>query len=484
MGLRGRGLLTVGIAMPLLGLWTLFPDLPQAAPAERGEPTSERPPALVGTASCSGRGCHGDLEPSGPTAESASRFSFTTWCRRDKHADSYQVLLSEQSTRIARQLGWENPAKDVRCLACHTNPQAAAATTDEAVAELPFGVGCEACHGPAEHWLGPHKSARWQSLPEAARRRVYALKGMTWLRDLETRARVCAGCHIGSPVDRETGLPLRDVNHDLIAAGHPRLLFEFGTYQANMPEHWAKKQRPPSFEAQTWVVGQVVSVEAALTLLADRATDRNRPWPEFAEYDCYACHHGLTEPSWRQKRDGGRPGLGLPHTGSWPYALLPLTRDLTADEMDTTPLQNLQDAMMRLHPNRDEIADGAKRAIKALNGRAKQCGAMEFDESRLSALRTKLAEHGQNAGFAEWEEMEQVFLALAAVNEAYHNTLAQSHRQPTDKDRRIDDAVRRLGRKLAFPPGSNSPTEFRQTPAWEADLKSLLEQCRKAKAGE
>ena len=58
-------------------------------------------------------------------------------------------------------------------------------------------------------------------------------------------------------------------------------------------------------EAQAWRVGQVVSAEAALRLLIGRATaakEKAQPWPEFAEYDCYACHHGLQGPSWRQKR--------------------------------------------------------------------------------------------------------------------------------------------------------------------------------------
>jgi hypothetical protein len=34
-----------------------------------------------------------------------------------------------------------------------------------------------------------------------------------------------------------------------------------------------------------------------------------RAWPEFASLDCYACHHSLREPSWRQARDySGTPG--------------------------------------------------------------------------------------------------------------------------------------------------------------------------------
>ena len=55
-------------------------------------------------------------------------------------------------------------------------------------------------------------------------------------KNLVSRIEQCAGCHIGQ--DARGGLPLRDVNHDLIAAGHPRLNFEFAAYHENQPKHW------------------------------------------------------------------------------------------------------------------------------------------------------------------------------------------------------------------------------------------------------
>src|SRR5207249_2939948 len=120
------------------------------------------------------------------------------------------------------------------------------------------------------------------------------------------------------------GLPSRDVNHDLIAAGHPRLNFEFGAFLANLPPHWKEKTHKPEecHNARTWAVGQVVAAQAALELLADRADPKKeKPWPEFAEYGCYACHHDLGEPSWRQQRGyGGRTPGALPWS-NWYFAM-------------------------------------------------------------------------------------------------------------------------------------------------------------------
>src|SRR5205807_4323806 len=115
--------------------------------------------------------------------------------------------------------------------------------------------------------------------------------GMWDTQSLEGRARACATCHVGAPG--------REVNHDLIAVGHPRLRFDFGAAHTRLPQHWDRRkdlQRYPDLEARAGAVGQVVSARAALELLVFQADDsvakkNPPPWPEFAAYDCAACHH-------------------------------------------------------------------------------------------------------------------------------------------------------------------------------------------------
>ena len=77
------------------------------------------------------------------------------------------------------------------------------------------GVNCESCHGPAQLWLAEHTQYGWNNRPPLEKERL----GMRPTRELPERAAVCVGCHVGPPG--------RDMNHDLIAAGHPRLNFEF-----------------------------------------------------------------------------------------------------------------------------------------------------------------------------------------------------------------------------------------------------------------
>jgi hypothetical protein len=214
------------------------------------------------------------------------------------------VLLEPRSREIERRLtGSEDAHKDVRCLACHATPALAKDSTDRRLSD---GVACEACHGNSEKWLADH--AGWTPGPDHDQRLTAA--GMTHLADPMVRATTCVGCHIGAPAAGD--VPLRDMNHDLIAAGHPRLNFDYGTYLRALPPHWAEKDRtvsppklrPASDQFNHWLTGRAAMAIAADRLRADRA--KRGPWPELAEFDCYACHHSLTGES--RKPLGDRPG--------------------------------------------------------------------------------------------------------------------------------------------------------------------------------
>ena len=196
------------------------------------------------------------------------------------------------------------------------------------------GVSCEVCHGPAENYLAAHTMQGWSELGAA---RFEPRFGMKNTADIAARAQLCVGCHVGEPDAK--GRPWRDVNHDLIAAGHPRLNFEFSAYMATLPPHWNTRTDPQRFdELRSWIVGQFTSSDAALRLLECRAkAAESKPaadaeplvppsWPELAEYDCFACHHELAGRSWRQDLGraaaaGDRPARkpGAPAFGTWYY---------------------------------------------------------------------------------------------------------------------------------------------------------------------
>ena len=185
------------------------------------------------------------------------------------------------------------------------------------------GIGCEACHGAAQKsdgWLTMHTTKAWKELDAAAKEK----HGMKDLSDppCGRRTRCAPGCHAGAAPDPKNGVPARDLNHDLMAAGHPRLLFELSTFHANLPAHWRrdKYKADPAHEAKLWAAGRVESARTSLELLKTRASEEagvKKPWPEFAETDCFACHAALREgrTDWRH-----RPGYRKDRIpGSLPY---------------------------------------------------------------------------------------------------------------------------------------------------------------------
>jgi hypothetical protein len=285
---------------------------------------------------------------------------------------------------------------------------------------------------------------------------------MTAVGDALALSQTCVGCHVGSgPVSGFSGV--RDVNHDLIAAGHPRLNFEFAAFLANIPPHWnvEKKSRTPKAVAHTWAVGQAVTAKAALELLVYRAEQAElRPpraaWPEFAEYDCFACHHDLQGKSWRQERASAQRRLGSLSWSGWYYAM---PRMLAAPAMADVPeLLPALDELGRLlempNPKAPLVIAQARKTIKPIDSRLlKNLAGANYDaRSPAKAYRSRL--ENPLSAEASWDVASQLYLALAALTD------------DGKQDPKLDPAIRDLLKKLAFPEGQarsekyDSPKDF------------------------
>jgi hypothetical protein len=274
------------------------------------------------------------------------------WGKDDKHAQAYTSLLSETGRRIGNAM---SPSvishHDKRCLACHTGFPVSSMETETGEAHGPIkgqkydedlkitvGVSCEGCHGEAREWLSAHISKdNWRFLSNEQKNK----KGFTDVRSVIPRTKLCLSCHLGNAAEG------RVVTHDMYAAGHPPLpAFELETFEATMPKHWRslsekdekilqeflKKTGQPDpgeelTRSKALLVSSLVAKSESLRLTADLAegvvSDQilKPQWPEFSQYDCYACHHDLKSESWRQKvQHAGSPGR--PVLTPWPDAIL------------------------------------------------------------------------------------------------------------------------------------------------------------------
>jgi hypothetical protein len=428
---------TIGLLVAALS-WSPVPAQTSSAPV----PLSE---ILTTSTSCSARACHGSLRP--VPLSNVDQVESTKWIMHDPHARAWDVLASERSLRIGRNLGLKNlPEREASCLACHSDPRTAQESPNsEILAQRMLGTGCESCHGSASQWRDEHTAPSWRSLPPPQKQ----ARGMTPLGDPLAIAKTCVGCHVGAPTTAE--LPARDVNHDLIAAGHPRVVFEFGTFLEHLPRHWSEKRqqaRGQDFDARAWLLGQAVVTQASLELLQSRARDQQAPWPEFAEYDCFACHHDLTG----RARDAftSKPDRvpGSLRWGAWSYAGA-RSSDAPADLKASLGL--LGAMLERPMPPRQQVAELAGSALHDTNAWLLQANASSWNPAARRKRMTALA--SPQIIPRNWDACAQVYSGLAA--------LAREPAQPA-----LQPILDEMARTLAFPTdpirgsGWDSPRQF------------------------
>ncbi|MBC7821633.1 MAG: hypothetical protein IAG10_32505 [Planctomycetaceae bacterium] len=431
----------------------------------------EAPPKFVGSSSCATALCHGGL--SGRKVVGAE---FPLWAARDPHSRAYSVLLNDRSKQMAARLTLSNKTahESAECLNCHSPATAlnAPTITDRAP---PAGVDCERCHGAAELWLTPHKRKDWKARSAEEKSRL----GFTNLADVLTRAKLCTECHVGGPE--------RDVNHTLIAAGHPRLFFEFSTFHANWPKHWprktdennhpvsvAKPNAPASpgslFEAKLWAVGQVITAQSSLKLLSHRAA-KVQAWPEFAEWNCYACHHDLAPPNlWKSPAPEKRLRNSF-GWNSWPYAMLePLARQTHGPDLNgpTSPISGILQLRPRFTkplPPAEIIAADAAAAAKSLQAWAEQFNQAETAQkhlapSSLESLRQSLvSKDAQQLVARDWDSATQVFVSIIAVRYAEKAARGVPAAADEPSDKQIKALLDTMQKTLDFQDGHRSPRQ-------------------------
>ncbi len=300
----------------------------------------------------------------------------TIWATKDKHYQAYAVLLNARSQQMARIMkvvdnnGESQIHRDKRCLACHSGIPVHQLESDNRGLvpveltndfRLTAGVSCEGCHGPAgkgeggvEGWLSIHYNKdKWRFMSPKQKWEVH---GYVDVRSPVAKTRMCLSCHLGNAHEGKV------ITHEMYAAGHPPLPgFEVESFIDQEPQHWrnfgdkSEKIRQAFLEktksaydsahlhrTKSLLVGAVVNLSEMLKLSADIAdadlkTSVARPeWPELANFACYACHHDLKAPAWRQDRQlYGMPGRPLLH--EWTSALLEVVVDtagITEDELN------------------------------------------------------------------------------------------------------------------------------------------------------
>jgi hypothetical protein len=361
--------------------------------AQDWHPLVDRAAEQLGAWSCAASNCHGgERQQLVPPQRSGGELEI--YRSLDPHGRAGEILEGAKFAQILERLNiavvkpaGQNPlrtqaqyeVKDAarlqECMNCHNPAEMQSRWSDAASHSVAtFAIECETCHGPAKAWRETHTRPDWN-------RSEGLSQGFRDMKHLLTRGRACAQCHVGGAN--------RDMNHDMIAAGHPPLRFELAAYMAKLPKHWHDRKArtlTPNLDLQLWLTGQVANLDSSLALLASRAQRASEPepadnaagsglrssaaWPELAEFSCTSCHQALTSPAewddakhrhvvrehplrWNAWNQGLLDLVDVPTSSpskpAWHKQLRDLQTALEAGEYhDSTSLQQLIEQVQRL----------------------------------------------------------------------------------------------------------------------------------------
>jgi len=432
----GKSLLTTAVVALVL---TLGISSSQVGAQEKQSSPSTSPGQVgkySGPGSCAASNCHGSVGQKKTTRIWQNEYSI--WAAQDKHSRAYNVLSNQVSIRMGKILKLSaSPSQSEKCLVCHTLNVPQSQRTGSF--QMDEGVSCENCHGPAVGWLGPH-TQKGQTHEQNLR------LGMLDLRDLQTRAERCMSCHVGTPEKR--------VDHRMIAAGHPDLTFELDTFSAVLPRHWKFPDDANTWEGvQEWGIGQGVQLREALHRLS-RSASSKQTWPEYAELDCFACHHSLTKPqdSWRQASGYSGREPGAPAWNASRYIvfrhLVEQVNPQSAKQLDSS-LEQVSN-LVGSWADREQIVNAAKNAAGEADQIVQQLRKQQYDAGLTARVMAAIC--GDSSTIAQQGERsaEQAAMALDTLSVAYRTNQKSSSPE-------LKGAIDRLFQQLDNPSAYNAP---------------------------
>jgi hypothetical protein len=403
-----------------------------ALPADAGKGNK-----YLGPGSCSASACHGGIQARDTTKVLQNEYS--TWIVQDRHSRAYTVLNQPLAQRMAKILKIGDPTKAEKCLVCHAlSVPGEQRGTQFDIAE---GVSCESCHGPAEKWLGPHVEAN-------AKHADMVKLGLVDNKDLAVRSKKCLSCHLGAP-----GL---EVDHEMLATGHPDLTFELDSFSSIEPPHWVEKASDSKepindklFGVRIWSIGQATQLEESLTRLARHARGAN--WPEYTEMDCFTCHHSLTKPedSWRQQEGYGTRRPGNPPYNPSRYVVfrhLAHSADPTAETELASTMTEISALVGELQPDRTILAAKCDRGAQLAGELARKMRDMSYDRAQTEQLMREIANDSDGISLDGERSAEQAAMALDSLYLAYANLGAPNPELKSD----IDQMYRLLDNPSAY----------------------------------
>jgi hypothetical protein len=368
----------------------LAPPLPSHAKGEN-----------LGVVTCANSLCHGSV--SSWKDSNILQNEYVTWSRVDKHATrAYQVLFNERSKKIASNLGLKQPAHEAKvCLDCHSHNPPAAQRGERF--KMGDGIGCEACHGPAQSWIRTHVAPGATHADNVAH-------GLYPTNEPVAQAKLCLSCHFGAKD--------KFVTHRMMGAGHPRMSFELDTFSQTQPPHFVvdadwEKRKGAWDPIRVWAIGQALAASELLDVLLDPARNRDGLFPELVVFDCHACHHPMSDVRW-SPRTGTSPGRIRLNDANLLMLRQIVRRALPADDANAFA-QRVTELHKAVAGDGGDPHEAARALRTTLDSVVARLATRSFRGDDLRAMLAGLAEDGLNGQYRDYAGAEQATMAIGSL---------------------------------------------------------------------
>ena len=228
------------------------------------------------------------------------------------------------------------------------------------------------------------------------------------------RAGICFSCHLGTTD--------QFANHQLMAAGHPRLRFELESSTVNQPAHYLVdddyRRRKGSIQPfNMWLTGQLKGATRYLELVKSGLYDTGGAFPELALYACNSCHHEMNDPQWARGNIGGGIAPGTPRLQNQHFLML----EAAAAVIEPAAAVALRGAAERFVASSDGGATAVSAAADVLLG---WVGAREdawadrtYERAQVQAVRKGILAMAIAGRLADLPAAEQACVAIESFTE-------------------------------------------------------------------
>ncbi|HEU4967383.1 multiheme c-type cytochrome [Sphingomonas sp.] len=370
----------------------------------------------LGVASCAGSTCHGRQEGDGKVVR---QDEIKLWQEDSSaggtHSRSLRLISGPRGQAIAARLGIGDPANAPMCLGCHVDP----AANRGPHFQKSDGVGCEACHGGAQNWIQTHYTVGASHARNVA-------QGMIPLDNPKMRAGVCLDCHFGSA---DAG---QFVNHRIMAAGHPRIVFELDLFSTLQQHHNEDadyiRRKGRTDDVRLWATGQAMALERSLTLYSNPGRGTEGVFPEFYFFDCHTCHRRISdEPSARPSNiaNPARPiPEGMPAYNDENMIMLSAAARVVAPELGRRFDADAKAFHAALARDRSSAVAAAARLRETAGALADAFARRSFGTAETFAIVDSIASDAISPRFTDYEGSVQAVMAVDTLLNALVNSRA------------------------------------------------------------